>query len=120
VVTRSTRTSRGKKKEIKTAPVVEEQLRDYELMLIINPEVAEENLEAELDDISKLIASMGGAVSDVQQWGKRKLAYPLKDASDGFYVLEQVQLKPTSSKELEAKLQISDKVLRHLMVRTDS
>lgn len=120
MVTRSARTSRGKKKEIKTAPVVEEKLRNYELVLIINPEVSEESLEAELDDISKLIAGMGGTVSDVQQWGKRKLAYPLKDVSDGFYVLEQVQLKPTSGKELEAKLQISDKVLRHLMVRTDS
>ncbi len=120
MVTRSARTSRGKKKEIKATPVVEEQLRNYELVLIINPEVAEENLEAELDGISKLIAGMGGVVSDVQQWGKRKLAYPLKDASDGFYVLKKVQLKPTSSKELEAKLQISDKVLRHLMVRTGS
>ncbi len=118
MVTRGTRTSRGKKRAAKAPPAVEEQLRNYELVLIINPEVAEENLEAELDDIGKLIAGMGGAVSDVQQWGKRKLAYPLKDSSDGFYVLEQVQLRPTSSRELEAKLQISDKVLRHLIVRT--
>lgn len=121
MVTRSTRASRSKKRTTtKAPPVAEEQLRDYELVLVVSPDVAEEQLEVELDNIGKAIAGLGGTVAEVQHWGKRKLAYPLKNSSDGFYVLEQVRLKPVSTRELEAKLLISDKVLRHLMVRTGS
>ena len=53
------------------------QLRDYELLLIISPEVVDEELETEVDKISQIITERGGVVSSVEQWGKRKLAYPI-------------------------------------------
>jgi len=104
------------KEEIK---VEDEGLRDYELVLIINPEIADEALEATLDSVSKFVTESGGAVSDVERWGKRKLAYPLKHFMEGNYVLARFKMNPASGKQLEANLRISEDVLRHLLIRLD-
>ena len=121
MVSRGTGTSRVKKGAVKKAlPAEDEQLRNYEMVLVINPELAEEKYDIALNNISRLIADMGGIVSDVKQWGKRKLAYPIKQFSEGNYVLAQLKLKPALSKEMEAKLRISDDILRHLLVRLSS
>ena len=100
--------------------VEEKQPRDYEMVLILNPELADDKLNASLENFNKLIADMGGTMSEVQQWGKRKLAYPIKKYSEGNYVLTRFQLQPAMSKDLEAKLFISEDVIRHLLVRLDS
>ncbi len=94
-----------------------EQLRDYELVLVISPEVAEEESEAIIDNVSRFITEKGGIISDIERWGKRKLAYPIKHFVEGGYVLTRFKLKPAFGKELEANLQISEKVLRHLLIR---
>jgi len=95
-------------------------LRDYELVVIISPEVEDEKLEAIIDNISQLITERGGIISGVDRWGKRKLAYPIKHFMEGCYVLAQFNLKPALSQELEARLRISEEVLRHLLVKLSS
>ena len=55
-----------------------EQLRDYEMVLVISPDVAEEKFEATIDNISRFITEKGGVISDIERWGKRKLAYPIR------------------------------------------
>jgi len=104
------------KEEIK---VEDNGLRDYELVLIISPELADEVLEATVGNVSKFITESGGAVSDVERWGKRKLAYPLKHFMEGNYVLVRFKMNPASGKQLEANLRISEDVLRHLLIRLD-
>jgi small subunit ribosomal protein S6 len=96
------------------------QLRDYELVVIISPEVAEEKLDATIDNVSQFITEKSGTISDVERWGKKRLAYPIEHFVEGNYVLTRFSLKPTSSKELEANLQISEEVLRHLLVKLSS
>ena len=91
-------------------------LRDYELTIVINPETSEEKLEASIESISRYVTDRGGAVSDVQRWGKRKLAYPIKHLIEGYYVLLQFKMKPLDGKELENNLRISEEVLRHLLI----
>ena len=108
---------RASKQALKVEDV---QLRDYELVVIISPEVVDEKLEATIDNISQFITERGGIISSVDRWGKRKLAYPIKHFMEGSYVLVQFKLKPTLSKELEANLQISEDVLRHLLIRLSS
>ena len=122
MVSRGTKvTSRRKRRVVKEVVKVEEELlRDYELVLIIRPEVSEEELEATLNNISQLISGGGGAVSHVEQWGKRKLAYPIEHFMEGSYVLTRFKMRPALSKELEAKLRISEEVLRHLLIRLSS
>ena len=111
-------TSRRKRRVVKeVTEAKEEALRDYELVLIISPEVSEEEFEATLNNVSQLISGNGGAVSHVEQWGKRKLAYPIEHFVEGSYVLTRFKMRPTLSKELEAKLEISAEVLRHLLIR---
>lgn len=95
----------------------ESQLRDYELVLVINPEVAEDKFEATIDNVSRFITGNGGVVSNTEQWGKRKLAYPIRHFVEGSYVLTKFKLKPAFSKELAANLRISEDVLRHLLIR---
>jgi len=100
--------------------VEDEHLRDYELVLIISPEVPGDKFDTVIDNVSQFITGKGGIISDVEQWGKRRLAYPIKHFEEGSYVLSRFKLKPTLSKELEANLQISEEILRHLLIKLSS
>lgn len=97
--------------------VEDKQLRDYELVFIISPEVGEETLEATVGSVNQFITGKGGVISDEERWGKRKLAYPIKSLLEGNYVLTRFKMKPIWSRELEANLQISEEILRHLLIR---
>lgn len=121
MVARGMKTARGKKVAVREPLISEDKgLRDYEMVLVISPELDEGKFNSILDDISKNVTDAGGVMSDIKRWGKRKLAYPIKHFSEGNYALAQFQLKPEAGKEIEAKLQISEDVLRHLLVRLDS
>ncbi len=100
--------------------IEEEQLRDYELVLIISPEVQDEKFDSIIGNVSQLVTGKGGIISDVEQWGKRRLAYPIKHCEEGSYILSRFKLKPTLCKELEANLQISEEILRHLLIKLSS
>ncbi len=105
----------------KRAPkVAEAELRDYELTVIISPEVEDEKLEVAINNVSQFITQRGGVISGVDRWGKRKLAYPIEHFMEGYYVLAQFKMKPTLGKELEARLHISEEVLRHLLIKLSS
>jgi small subunit ribosomal protein S6 len=96
------------------------KLRDYELVVIVNPEVTDDGVDGIIDNMSRLVSQKGGTVDDVERWGKRKLAYPIKHFLEGNYVLARCRFQPAVGKELEASLRISEEVLRHLLVRLDS
>ncbi len=90
----------------------------YELVLIVSPEVTDEEMPDFIAKLSELISKNGGSVDEVNQWGRKQLAYPIKRSTEGNYVLTKLTLKPTSTKELEANLRLSGKILRHLLVRS--
>jgi len=92
----------------------------YEMVVILNPQLIEDNLEAAINNVSNFITTRGGTVSEIARWGKRMLAYPIKRSNSGTYILVKFTLKPGSSKELENNLKISENVLRHLLVRLES
>jgi small subunit ribosomal protein S6 len=96
-----------------------EDLRDYELVLVISPQLSDENYDATIDKYSRFITGKGGTIGDTQRWGKRKLAYPIKHFGEGNYVLLKFRMKPAFSRELEANLRISEEVVRHLLVRME-
>jgi small subunit ribosomal protein S6 len=95
------------------------QLRDYELVFIISPEIEDESIETRVDNLSQFITGKGGVISNVERWGKRKLAYPIKHFLEGSYVLAQFKMKPVWGKELEANLQISEEILRHMLIKVE-
>jgi small subunit ribosomal protein S6 len=98
----------------------EKKLRDYELVVIISPEITDEALDGAVERISRFITEGGGAVSNVERWGKKKLAYPIKHFTEGNYVLSRFKMEPKLSKELETSLEISEEVFRHLLIVLDS
>ncbi|MFC1965625.1 30S ribosomal protein S6 [Chloroflexota bacterium] len=97
----------------------DEQLRDYELVIVISPAVDEEQLETAVNNVGQFVAGKGGVVSEVERWGKKKLAYPIRHFAEGNYVLTKFKMKPAFGKELEESLRISEEVLRHLLIRLD-
>ena len=94
-------------------------MRDYELVLVISPEIAEEDVPSTIDKVSQFITGRGGAVAGVNRWGRRKLAYPIHRHMEGNYVVTQFQLDPEQITGLEASLGLAEEVIRHLVVRTD-
>jgi small subunit ribosomal protein S6 len=91
--------------------------RDYELGVIFNPEVSEEETRSVLDRIDQIVATHGGQVVRVNQWGRRRLAYPIERHRDGFYVFIDMILTPETVSDLERMLKVSEIVLRY-MTRT--
>ena len=93
--------------------------RDYELGFILSPEVNEEQTRAILERVDQIVANHGGQIVRVNQWGRRRLGYPIERHRDGFYVFIDMILTPESVIELDRTLKVSEEVLRHLIKRRD-
>ena len=94
-------------------------MRDYELVLIISPEIPEEDVPSAIDKVNQFSTGRGGSVGGVNRWGRRKLAYPIQRHLEGNYVVTQFRLDPDQVAGLEASLGLAEEVIRHLVVRTD-
>jgi len=94
-------------------------MRDYELMVVLTPEFGEEGAGPILQRVQDLIARAGGEVTDVDDWGLRRLAYEINDYRDGYYAVMQFQGEPDRISELERALRLSEPVMRFLVVRLD-
>ncbi len=93
---------------------------DYELVTIINPEIDAEKLPGVIETVSGFISDKGGVVEEVDQWGLRRLAYPVAKFKEGNYVLTRFKLKPEEVQGLQSRLKAREEILRLLVVRTDS
>jgi small subunit ribosomal protein S6 len=93
--------------------------RDYELVVILNPEIGDDAVPQSIQKVEQGITSRGGSVADVNHWGRRRLAYPIKRHMEGNYVVSQIKLDPAQVPDLEASLRISEEVIRHLIIRAD-
>ncbi|NOQ43183.1 MAG: 30S ribosomal protein S6 [Dehalococcoidia bacterium] len=93
-------------------------MRDYELTVVISPSVADDEVTATLEKkVSQLITERGGSITEVKPWGRKKLAYPIKNYTEGNYVLTLFKMDPKLTAELESSLELSEEILRHLLVR---
>ena len=94
-------------------------MRDYELTVVFSPEIAEEDLPAEIERVNDLIAQKGGIVGEANKWGRRRLAYPIKRHREGNYVLTPLKLQADVAAELERNLRGFDQILRYLLVKVE-
>ncbi|HID30589.1 MAG TPA: 30S ribosomal protein S6 [Desulfobacterales bacterium] len=92
-------------------------MRDYELTVIIHPDLDEEEMRGVVEKITQVITSHKGQVMETALWGKRKLAYPIRKLREGYYVVMQTQMERERLGELERILKLSEEVLRYLLVR---
>jgi small subunit ribosomal protein S6 len=93
--------------------------RDYELAFILSPEASEEETRAIMDRVEQVVTTHEGQIVKVNQWGRRRLAYPIERHRDGIYVFIDMILTPESVSELERTLKVSEIVLRHMVKRRD-
>ncbi len=93
-------------------------MRKYEMMAVLAPDIAEEAMPGELERISGYITAGGGEVTELvttSPWGRRRLAYPIRDYRDGFYALYNFSAEPEQIDELERELRLNNQVIRSLV-----
>ncbi len=96
-----------------------EVINKYETIFILNPALDEEKTNEIVEKFKSLI-SKHGEVSNIDIWGKRRLAYEIKDCTEGFYVLVEFTSKPDFPEELDRVFRITDGVLRSIIVRQEA
>lgn len=92
-------------------------MHDYELVAIISPEVDEDGLSKIVDKVTQSINGRGGAVEEIKNWGKRKLAYPVRRFMEADYILARFKLGSKSVRELENEIGSFGDVVRYLVVK---
>jgi small subunit ribosomal protein S6 len=94
-------------------------MKKYEFGLLVSSELDEENLTQLLNKVSQWITDGSGQVLKMDNWGKRKLAYPIRKFRDGCYIFVQAEMEPRAVIEMERNLNISEAILRHIVIRLD-
>ena len=94
--------------------------RDYELGIVINPEVGDDQARAIVERVAQIITNNGGQVIRVNAWGRRRLAYSIQHFRDGLYFFYDLTLNPASIAEIERNIRVNEDIIRHLMKLRDS
>ena len=93
-------------------------MRTYEVLFILSPQVAEEESTALIGEFKKVAESTGARLANEEAWGRRRLAYPIQKFNEGNYHLFVFE-SDASLSELDRRMRNSDRILRHMIVRTD-
>lgn len=95
-------------------------MRSYEIMFILRPDLSEEEILASKERLQKILAEFNGEfVNEVDGWGKKRLAYPIEDYTEGFYSLWNFKGQAETVNELDRIIKITDSFLRHMIIRQD-
>lgn len=94
-------------------------MNQYELGVIVTAKLDEEAQKAEFERVSELITRFGGSIDKVDNWGRRKLAYPIQKQNDGVYSFITFSSESGVPAEVESRLRIMENVLRFLIIRLD-
>jgi len=94
-------------------------VREYELGLVLNPELSDEQMEAQLLRLGQQIETRKGEVTRLDKWGRRRLAYPIRHHRDGYYVFLEFRIDSAELRDLERSVQVQESIMRHLMTWRD-
>lgn len=94
-------------------------MRNYEIAIVLHPDL-EIDIESATSKVEKIIELAKGKITKKDNWGKRKLAYPIKKQDWGIYVFYQVQLDPSAVAQIENTLRITEEVMRYLIVSLEN
>ena len=94
-------------------------MNKYELALVVNAKIEDEARDAVVEKAKGYITRYNGVISEVEEWGKKKLAYEIQKMHEGYYYFIQFEADPSAPAELESHMRIMDNVLRYLIVRKD-
>lgn len=91
-------------------------MRSYEMMLAINPQLEDEELDNLLNKVKKVVKDTKGEVTRLDKWGKRKLAYEIKDFDEAIYVVLKFNADEKKISELERVMKLEERVIRYLLI----
>ncbi len=94
-------------------------MNKYELALVVNAKIEDEERAAVVEKAKEYITRFGGTITNVDDWGKKRLAYEIQKMREGFYYFIQFDANADVPAELEKRVRIMDNVLRFLCVRQD-
>ena len=92
----------------------------YELALVVNAKIEDEAREAVVEKAKGYVARYGGTVTEVEEWGKKRLAYEVQKMREGFYYFIQFEADATCPAEVERHVRIMDNVMRYLVVKEEA
>ena len=95
-------------------------MNKYELALVVNAKIEDEERAAVVEKAKALIARFNGNVTEVEEWGKKRLAYDVQKMREGFYYFIQFEADATCPAEVERRVRIMDNVLRYLVVKKEA
>ena len=95
-------------------------MRQYELMVILDPDLEERTVAPSLDQFLNVVRQEGGSVDKVDVWGRRRLAHEIEKKSDGIYAVIEMQAPADAVKELDRQLNLNEAVLRTKVLRRAS
>ena len=94
-------------------------MHQYELMVILDPEIDERTVAPSLDKFLNVIRTDGGTIDKIDIWGKRRLAYEINKKSEGIYAVVDMTASPESTIELDRQLKLSEAVMRTQVLRAE-
>ena len=94
-------------------------MNKYELAVVVNAKIEDDERAQVIEKVKALITRFGGNVTDVDEWGKRRLAYEIQKMKEGFYYIVQFDAPTTAPAEIESRIRIMDNVMRYLVVKRE-
>ncbi len=94
-------------------------MNKYELCVVISAKIEDEARAAVLERVKDYVVRAGGEITDIDEWGKKKLAYEIQKMSEGYYYFIHFDAEPTAPAQIESRIRIVDDVLRFLCVTQD-
>ncbi|MBE6680283.1 MAG: 30S ribosomal protein S6 [Ruminococcaceae bacterium] len=98
---------------------MEKVVNSYETLFIVNPTLAEDDIKAAVEKFTALIAE-NGTVGEIDEWGKRRLAYPINDITEGYYVLVNFTSESSFPAELERRYNIDENIMRGIVIKLEA
>ena len=95
-------------------------MNKYEIALVVSTRIEDDAREAVLEKVKDLVAKVGGTITNIDDWGKKRMAYEVQKMKDGYYYFIQLEADSEAPAKLEANLRIMDNVLRYLVVKQDA
>ena len=95
-------------------------MNKYELAVVVNAKIEDDARAAVIEKVQAYITRFGGQISDVDEWGKRRLAYEIQKMREGYYYFIHFESESTCPAEVEKRIRIMDNVLRYLCVRPEA
>ena len=95
-------------------------MNKYELAVVVSAKIEDDERAQVIEKVKALVERFGGQISDVDEWGKKKLAYEVQKMKEAFYYFIQFDAETTAPAEIESRVRIMDNVIRYLIVKQEA